>query len=95
MEKCSNVKKLRTAKPQPIFTGSYKKKRMKLHFCEAIEIEIWKCQGSVEKGLGRTRRFRRISIYASEMLHKCQIFLWYAFDMHLINIRYAWHMPEL
>ena len=26
-EKCSNVKKLRTAKPQPIFTGSYKKKK--------------------------------------------------------------------
>ena len=26
IEKCSNVKKLRTAEPQPIFTGSYKKK---------------------------------------------------------------------
>ena len=26
LEKCSNVKKLRTAEPQPIFTGSYKKK---------------------------------------------------------------------
>ena len=26
-EKCSNVKKLRTAEPQPIFTGSYKKKK--------------------------------------------------------------------
>ena len=25
-EKCSDVKKLRTVKPQPIFTGSYKKK---------------------------------------------------------------------
>ena len=25
LEKCSNVKKLRTAKPQQIFTGSYKK----------------------------------------------------------------------
>ena len=25
LEKCSNVKKLRTAEPQPIFTGSYKK----------------------------------------------------------------------
>ena len=24
LEKCSNVKKLRTAEPQPIFTGSYK-----------------------------------------------------------------------
>lgn len=28
IEKCSNVKKLRTAEPQPIFTGSYKKKRV-------------------------------------------------------------------
>ena len=27
-EKCSNVKKLRTAEPQLIFTGSYKKKRV-------------------------------------------------------------------
>ena len=26
LEKCSNVEKLRTAEPQPIFTGSYKKK---------------------------------------------------------------------
>ena len=26
LEKCSNVKKLRTIEPQPIFTGSYKKK---------------------------------------------------------------------
>ena len=26
LEKCSNVKKLKTAEPQPIFTGSYKKK---------------------------------------------------------------------
>ena len=26
LEKCSNVKKLRTAEPQSIFTGSYKKK---------------------------------------------------------------------
>ena len=25
-EKCSNVKKLRTAEPQPIFTGSFEKK---------------------------------------------------------------------
>ena len=25
LEKCSNVKKLRTTEPQPIFTGSYKK----------------------------------------------------------------------
>ena len=25
LEKCSNVKKLRTAESQPIFTGSYKK----------------------------------------------------------------------
>ena len=28
IEKCSNVKKLRTAEPQPIFTGSYKKERV-------------------------------------------------------------------
>ena len=28
LEKCSNVKKLRTTEPQPIFTGSYKKKRV-------------------------------------------------------------------
>ena len=27
LEKCSNAKKLRTAEPQPIFTGSYKKKK--------------------------------------------------------------------
>ena len=27
IEKCSNVKKLRTTEPQPIFTGSYKKKK--------------------------------------------------------------------
>ena len=26
LEKCSNVKKLRTGEPQPIFTGSKKKK---------------------------------------------------------------------
>ena len=26
LEKCSNVQKLRTTEPQPIFTGSYKKK---------------------------------------------------------------------
>ena len=30
IEKCSNVKKLRTAEPQPIFTGSYKKKECTL-----------------------------------------------------------------
>ena len=30
-EKCSNVKKLRTAEPQPIFTGSYKKKKVYLN----------------------------------------------------------------
>ena len=29
LEKCSNVKKLRTTEPQPLFTGSYKKKRKK------------------------------------------------------------------
>ena len=29
LEKWSNVKKLRTAVPQPIFTGSYKKKRLR------------------------------------------------------------------
>ena len=28
IEKCSNVKKLRTAGPQPILTGSYKKNRV-------------------------------------------------------------------
>ena len=28
LEKCSNVKKLRTTEPQPIFTGSYKKKKV-------------------------------------------------------------------
>ena len=28
LEKCSNVKKLRTTEPQPIFTGSYKKNRV-------------------------------------------------------------------
>ena len=28
LEKCSNVKKLRTVEPQPIFTGSYKKKKV-------------------------------------------------------------------
>ena len=28
LEKCSNVKKQRTAEPQPIFTGSYKKKKV-------------------------------------------------------------------
>ena len=28
LEKCSNVKKLRTAEPQLIFTGSYKKKKV-------------------------------------------------------------------
>ena len=27
LEKCSNVKKLRTAEPEPNFTGSYKKKQ--------------------------------------------------------------------
>ena len=34
LEKCSNVKKLRTAEPLPIFTGT----RMELHSCEAIEV---------------------------------------------------------
>ena len=29
LEKCSNVKKLRTTEPQPIFSGSYKKKVLK------------------------------------------------------------------
>ena len=28
LEKCSNVKKLRTTEPQPIFTGSYKKRKV-------------------------------------------------------------------
>ena len=28
LEKCSNVKKLRTTEPQLIFTGSYKKKKV-------------------------------------------------------------------
>jgi len=28
LEICSNVKKLRTAEPQPIFTGSYKNTRV-------------------------------------------------------------------
>ena len=32
LEKCSNVKKLRTAEPQPIFTGSYKKEVYTLYF---------------------------------------------------------------
>ena len=31
-EKCSNLKKLRTAEPQPIFTGSYKKKKSVLFY---------------------------------------------------------------
>ena len=31
LEKCSNVKKLRTTEPQPIFTGSYKKKECTAH----------------------------------------------------------------
>ena len=30
LEKCSNVKKLRTTEPQPIFTGSYKKKKCRI-----------------------------------------------------------------
>ena len=30
LEKCSNVNKLRTAEPQPIFTGSYKKKSVSI-----------------------------------------------------------------
>ena len=36
LEKCSNVKKLRTAEPQPIFTGSYKKKKEYLFITEYI-----------------------------------------------------------
>ena len=31
MQKCSNVKKLRTAEPQPMFTGSYKRKKSVQH----------------------------------------------------------------
>ena len=30
IEKCSNVKKLRTTEPLPIFTGSYKKKKCRI-----------------------------------------------------------------
>ena len=40
LEKCSNVKKLRTTEPQPIFTGSYKKK------CRSFESRpkiVFKC----------------------------------------------------
>ena len=39
LEKCSNVKKLRTAEPQPIFTGSYKKKVYFEHKNTAINIK--------------------------------------------------------
>ena len=71
----------------------YGKTRMKLHFCEAIEIEIWKCQGSVEKAPRRSRRYWRIDIYASEILNKLQRysdqFSWK--KMPLIS----WHMPEI
>ena len=28
LAKCSNIKKLRTPEPQPIFTGSYRKERV-------------------------------------------------------------------
>ena len=38
LEKCSNVKKLRTTEPQPTFTGSYKKKE-----CNA---NLWPIIGS-------------------------------------------------
>ena len=44
LEKCSNVKKLRTAEPQPIFTGSYKKKKVycnQLLFTIAVFSFIW------------------------------------------------------
>ena len=34
--KCSNVKKLRTTEPQPVFTGSYKKKRVYLQMEENL-----------------------------------------------------------
>ena len=54
LEKCSNVKKLRTAEPQPIFTGSYKKKKcndsklmrtliLKCTFKQYKILEIWRC----------------------------------------------------
>ena len=39
LEKCSNVKKLRTIEPQPIFTGSYKKKSV-LYFIQQSEFGL-------------------------------------------------------
>ena len=36
LEKCSNIKKLRTAEPQPIFTGSYKKKSVTKPYCNLL-----------------------------------------------------------
>ena len=38
---------------------SMKPTRMKLHFCEAIEIEIWNCQWSVQKALRKCEKYWR------------------------------------
>ena len=41
VEKCSNVKKLRTAEPQRIFTGSYKKKKCRaLYYVTVVSSNV-------------------------------------------------------
>ena len=43
MQKCSNVKKQRTAESQPIFTGSYKKKSVSADYglCSVFDIKMY------------------------------------------------------
>ena len=54
LEKCSNVKKLRTVEPQPIFTGSYKKKKKSVVPAQlgvplvAILFHAWEVEASVQ-----------------------------------------------
>ena len=40
LEKCSNVKKLRAAEPQPIFTGSYKKKSVYQSTQDLLKLQL-------------------------------------------------------
>ena len=61
LEKCSNVKKVRTTEPQPIFTGSYKKK-VYLFLKLLIMSNVWGGGLIAHKGL-HAIMFYKLTIY--------------------------------
>ena len=82
---------------------------MKLHDCEAIEIEIWKYQGSLKKSLECQERSEKVSGNNKKMMRK-----WWETTLKLygnnrknctqtvkkmncrvISLWYAWYMYEI